>query len=133
MALVTNYRKSLICHKIPPILLVHIQKSFIVVCFSQLSHRKGSFVLIFKLVRGLQNPYTFPQNMIGNRSFCQVQGQDHNPEMRGFLFLEKKHVSQEYIQIQSDSMEGFTFLKSVHFKKPVTQISFLSKALSFSI
>ena len=25
--------------------------------------------MIFKLVRGLQNPYTFPQNMIGSSCF----------------------------------------------------------------
>ena len=65
--------------------------------------------MIFKLVKGLQNPYTFLQNMIGNSSFCQVQDQDHNLEMRGFWFLEKKHVTQEYIQIQSDSMKGLLY------------------------
>ena len=45
--------------------------------------------MIFKLVRGLQNPYTFPQNMIGNSSFCEVQDQDHNLVIPGFWFLEK--------------------------------------------
>ena len=55
--------------------------------------------MIFKLVSGLQNPYTFPQNLIGNSSFCQ----DHN------LVPGKKHVTQEYIQIQSDSMERLLY------------------------